>query len=792
MVRRLALVVVGLGLMAVAGAAPVAATDNPLSIVAHAGYSDVVKQQRWMPLVIEVTNQGPAVEGSLEVQASQVAKGGPPSGPAVYAEPFAISTGSTKKVRLYLAGDSGGAVVRIIRGGSVLASQAVSYSRTATTLVGVLSDDSTALDDLATAHPGGSVDVVHLKQTDLPDLAQALRAFDLLAIDDFATDSLTPRQQTALADYVREGGALLVGAGASWRRTLAGLPAELLPMRIDGLAILGASSALGSAGGVQVATGTLTSGTPWLSEGTLPLLIERAAGSGLVTLAAFDWNTAPVRQASAEKALLRQVLVRGTLGSSDPSSYPAQSGPFGGQASASARSSAVLRALASLPALGLPSAWLTGALVLIYVLLVGPVNFLALRALRRRALAWVTLPLIAALAAAGAYGGAIALKGGSIQVNQLSVLHLDPGSERGYLETYTGVMAPTRGDYSARVGRGGALLSPIVPYGGYGFNEFAAGPGIRVEPDAGLVELPGMTAFTLRGFASERVSAAPALGGRLRLSGGKLVGTIENRSTVTFTDAVLVAGDSFQKLGRLSPGARLSLELDPGSFSAPGPPAFLRVYPNYSLGPRPQLPETELRSGETRTELLALVFGNGYKGMGAASGAPTLVAWTDQSFEPVTVNGGRPRSRVLTAVALKLPVEQAAAGALPSGLVSGRIVDLSGDVQPGPPGALVVANGTVVVEFKPALAPGARLSSPAIAVSTFMGKPQFGGGTASLQAEAWDWTASSWVEVALGGSGASNLPAAAVNPAGGEVRLRVQVANSSFAATGLSLQGTVE
>lgn len=28
------------------------ATDNPISITAHAGYSDIIKAQRWMPVAI--------------------------------------------------------------------------------------------------------------------------------------------------------------------------------------------------------------------------------------------------------------------------------------------------------------------------------------------------------------------------------------------------------------------------------------------------------------------------------------------------------------------------------------------------------------------------------------------------------------------------------------------------------------------------------------------------------------------------------------------------------------------
>jgi hypothetical protein len=34
----------------------VQASDNPISITAHVGYSDIIKAQRWMPVSIAITN----------------------------------------------------------------------------------------------------------------------------------------------------------------------------------------------------------------------------------------------------------------------------------------------------------------------------------------------------------------------------------------------------------------------------------------------------------------------------------------------------------------------------------------------------------------------------------------------------------------------------------------------------------------------------------------------------------------------------------------------------------------
>jgi hypothetical protein len=797
---KVALALLGLGLALAAGALNVRAADNPLTITAHVGYSDTIKAQQWMPVSIAVTNAGPEVDGNLEITSSYGGRTGF-AWPAVYERPVVLATGSTKYFRTYLSTDPSMTVtVRIVKSGRILARQDAAGTRSASTLIGVLSDDSTALDDFAVIHPGGvSASVVHLGLADLVDSSLALRSFDLLVVDDFATDGLSATQRSAIADFVQTGGHLLVGTGASWRRTVAGLPPDILPMQPSGVATLDSSLALGGLSGVQVATGPLSGGTAWLSEGNQPLLAERTIGSGSVTLATFDWKQDPIAGWTGTDPLLRRFLVRTVFGSQGPPSSGGfvggpVPGPFGGQGSSLyQRSSQLGQVLGSLPALDLPSLAVTGVLVLIYVLLVGPINYFVLGALHRRALSWITLPLIAVVVAAGAYGGGIWTKGQSVQANQLSIIHVEPGSGRAYEETYTGVLTPTRGDYLAGTGRQPVLVSPIGSYNGYGGNVRA---DIRVNLTDGTIGLPGMTAFTLRGFATEGIIAAPQLTGNLREVNGRLTGTIENKSSTTFTDAVVIAGDGYQNLGALAPGASVPVSFVPKTSTFNGPPAVYGIYPNYSFGPGNGQPTDAQREGETRTRILTLLSGGSFKGIPSTSIVPQLVAWTNQPFQDLTVNGVHPRAHGETAVAVTLPVEEFGAGVLPTGLVSGQIVDFVGDTtQQGPPGALLIQTGTVTYSFIAPLATGLHLTSASISASNpYFGKnPAATGNQApTTTGEAWDWSHSTWVDIGYQDNATTNLPDSVVNPISGEIRLRVTVNNGSFLAAGITLTGTVQ
>ncbi|HEY8885263.1 MAG TPA: hypothetical protein VIO35_08130, partial [Chloroflexota bacterium] len=259
------------------------AATNPISISVKVGYSGFVKAQQWMPVTINLSNQGQDVSGTLEVTAATGGgQNGQPFESVIYQTPVSLPAGATKNLRTYLVEDQVPSTVsvRLVANGRVLASADSPASQPATQLIGVLSDQNTALDGFSAIHPGSiAANVVHLTLEDVGDSAILLRAFDLLVIDDFATDTLTAAQRSAITDYVQNGGDLLLGTGASWRKTLAGVSSDILPMQIGGTTTLSPASALDLLARVEVATGSLNGGAhAWLSGGNQPLLAERFVG----------------------------------------------------------------------------------------------------------------------------------------------------------------------------------------------------------------------------------------------------------------------------------------------------------------------------------------------------------------------------------------------------------------------------------------------------------------------------------------------------------------------------------
>ena len=111
------------------------------------------------------------------------------------------------------------------------------------------------------------------------------------------------------------------------------------------------------------------------------------------------------------------------------------------------------QALANLPALEVPPAELLLAVIVGYILLIGPVSYLVLRRLDRRELAWITAPLLVVVFSACSYGIGTSLKGSQIIVNQISVVRSVSDGSAANVTTWAGIFSPGARDVRPQRGR---------------------------------------------------------------------------------------------------------------------------------------------------------------------------------------------------------------------------------------------------------------------------------------------------------------------------------------------------
>jgi hypothetical protein len=339
----------------------------------------------------------------------------------------------------------------------------------------------------------------------------------------------------------------VVGGGTNAERTAPGLD-ELLPVEVGPLRADVSGAALARlAGQEQLAAGlpALTASEVTLRQGAVALdddglIAAREEGAGRVIFAAFD--LAAPRTWAGEAALWAAALeteTRPQLGSSFRQ-----------------RSENLLRDSLQLAALTLPPAGLLLLLMVVYILVVGPLNFWALRRAGRVELAWVTTPALVALFLAAAYGASFVLRGTQPQISQLTVVQGAEGQGRGQATSFLGVFSPQRRSYGLRFAPE-ALVTP-GSFEGFSFRELpVTSDGASTEVRELLIDVSALRTL----MVEQEVALAPEVMSSLSLGQNGVSGELRLDGGPALRDVQVVLGASSQQLGELRPGdtARVNL-----------------------------------------------------------------------------------------------------------------------------------------------------------------------------------------------------------------------------------------
>ncbi|HLI57381.1 MAG TPA: hypothetical protein VKY26_10180, partial [Actinomycetota bacterium] len=673
----------------------------------------------------------------------------------------------------------------------------------------VVSSDSSAITELGSvqmADFSGQQGVVRVGPSGLPDSAAALGAFSVVIVDNATTDSLTASQKAALESYVTNGGALAVTGGDAWHQTLSGLPSDLVALAATGTQTLprlsAAASELGTSGltdSLDVAVGTVKPGAVAdIAEGATPILVEAAHGAGRIFYLTPDLDANPVATWPGTLVLLRQLMVR-----SSASAGSTGAGGSNPAASIEIEGGSIFQALANIPSLELPSPALIAVILAVFIVLVGPANYTLLRRLHRPDLAWLTIPLLVVASAGAIYGFGLAQKGTNVLADRVRVIDAQPGSAAAFVSSGTGVFSPHAGNHTVSTSAGSAV-APLSDYMTVGSNGASAGQGSEpVTISAGppqSVLLNWAKADSIETFGeSYDQQMTGALTEHLAVVNGRLQGTVTNGLSETIDDAVGLSGSSYQRFGRLRPGASVTVNLPlpttavatatasslanqiylhtPASCPVSGPCSTTAAFEN--PGARPTASQ---REAERRAQVLNGILGNSpYDAT-----QPLFVGWAQSTAGPVLVDGHAAALNELDAFVLPLQAT-ISGGTLPLGAIPARTVDGSQlnsiGVFGGPISVPFLASGANIVdEFALPGASWASLSLTTTKASVAMPFPGPPGGSSTPTAAIYNFQTAKWDAIAVAFGAGVPVPAVAqhVSP-DGLVLVRLSGPNNGLA-----------
>ena len=665
----------------------------------------------WMAIEVKFTNDGPAVQGELRIAAGS-------QGRTRFSVGVDLPTDSRKTYVLHAQPPAFGRSVKVelVSGSTTVASADVAYlvHDTGQMIVGVVAEKPQGIIgelDLDPGVNGAAPAIVSLGVGDLPERLEGWATLDRLIWQDVDSSTMTDAQMAALRGWIAGGGQLIIAGGTAGISTLSAFPDDLIPYRPDATLDVAPASITGLVGSLPsdatdlpALAGEPGSGRALATSGDRVIAGALDYGSGTVTIIGFDPTTSWLAAGRDIQSMWRRFLPQRAAG-----------GPV-----ISGDDSQIVSAVSQLASLALPP---IGGLIAIlggYILLIGPVNYLVLRRLDRRELAWITMPVLIALFAVTSYGLGTALRGNDLIVNEVAIVRGAPGASEGTAQVYLGIYSPSRATYQVQVPGGALLASPIS-------GDFVAGGDVGtldvVQGDPSLVRDLAVGFSSLRTIRAESATTVPLIDAELSLDDGVLTGTIHNRSDQALEKVAVVLGGSVAVVGEIAANSDKAVTLKPT-----GNPFFQslsdRIFGQVFFGDASSVSDEGLRQRVRHAVLDQLTYDPMWGSVGTLnSSSPVILAWGRGDVLDVEIQGQTARRNAN--VLYYYPVDLTVRGKTIFGtdLIRSTVVSSDAAFFSKDPFSLNMGAGTATIGYQPISFEGT------IAASEIQLALNFGGGS---------------------------------------------------------------
>lgn len=572
------------------------------------GYDGTVREAAWFPITCEVFNDGPPIKGFIEVSSGNYGKG------QTQRLPIELPTGTTKRVFIptfapgrYQTGwdvrlvDQRGRVIEEVLGAR--AQRAVGWE---TKLVGALprtAAGNVALRSIKRNQPDLQPTSARFQPQMFPDNPLLLESLDAIYLNSETATSLRVGQANALLAWLHAGGHLIVAveqpndfAAVPWLKNI--LPCDLKDMQtvashtelqawveqgttvtnftanynpprprrnrtqLDGdqdapraaFEDLRTDSAF-EAADIRVATGTLRDGKVVVSCGDLPLVVTANRDLGRITLLNFSPEREPFKSWKNLPTFWTK-LVEVPLQLYTGQDY------YGGYGLGADGLFGAL--IDSRQVHKLPVGWLL-ILLLVYLVVIGPVDRIWLKKINRPMLTWITFPCYVLFFSGLIYVIGYKLRAGESEYSELHVVDVLPNGERVELRgrTYASIYSPANAKYPLHSEMKFATLR----------GEYLASRGGETSEKGTLTHTGDnfkaevfVPVWTSQLYLSDWWSSGtPPLTATLKPITGGWVLTVENLSGKPITTARLAVGESLYNVGEIAPGQKQIVTLSNGS-----------------------------------------------------------------------------------------------------------------------------------------------------------------------------------------------------------------------------------
>lgn len=751
----------------------------------HIGFDGRYKDGTWVPVYISLSNTGADFAGTLSISPPDSLTGSEwPS--SLYQTTIILPAGAQKQVTLYIplkasiADPSTTLAVQLFdtHNHLILTQSAFAHPLNPQDIfVGLLSDQPgnfNALANMILPNHSAILATEPLNASTFPTEAAALDNFDVLILDDFTSSTLNADQLHTLQAWIQRGGALIEIGGPAWQRSLTSLPHNLLPVTLTTTSLLSRHIASFSINDAPLPTGQTSSAqspqtpilisaatlahtpistlnTVILSTGTIPLLVQRQQGQGTIYYLAFDPTLEPLASWSGIQTFWQNLLLR-TVG--DQFLTPNTSAPI-------LPASGIFSSMnPSLPLIGmgmesllssmlphtLSLPWSLIAIILTYLLVLGPLRFLFTRITKKR---WSWRIIISSLVIFSclSYGLALQEKHNAIRSNSISVLQINQDGTSAHMTTYTGIFLPDQGTF--HITWPGTELTQMLPTTSSNPDSVSQPVTIMSNTNETTVNLYGDQNWTMHTFVSEQEQQVHGtVIPHLTLDHNTIVGTISNTLPYSLTDSYILMARSYIHSGPLMAHQTRTIHSslkninDPIATLADQITADAGLPSAYSLNANliPTQPPSDLHletltalSGELSSFACGLdicvaksgkaqhLFGNpimfssaGSDPLLLANASATLIGWTEQQ-PGIRVNGSPSNGTNETLLQIPLTMHFPDTSYVPPNTLTARLIGVQGDPVQSQYGIYLMTTGSMTFELP--LAPDVNIRTAPLTIS---------------------------------------------------------------------------
>jgi hypothetical protein len=572
-----------------------AEVDDAVKIDMKVGFDKFYKIGYTTPVYFEIENKLKDINGELQIEMP-----GQSDNITIYAMNVSLPKDSTKKFVMNVPMNvfNTKLKVNLAEDKDIVSTKTFRVdpgSNMETYAVGILSDDFDSVKYINKMTVKNLVQFstknVKLDESNFPEDTDALKAFNVIVINNFDTSNLSKPQYESMKKWVTGGGVLVIGTGPSQNKSLAIFKDDFITGEVGEVRELQTSSLHRMAGSktveamnISVLDIAMKNSTSVIKEGDFTLFQKIEKGKGVVAVASFDFGLEPLstwigNSAFADAAIVA-VLPQYYLGDM----Y--QKGMIGQE-----NSYAIDNALRNIPELPLPKTAHLVFLYIAYILLAAPISYIILKRLDKRELMWIIVPIFSIIFSGVIYVSGVGTRLTEPITNVISLVDID-NSGTIIPKTYAGVFTPNKD--SIRVEAGGDFdIRPLMTnngyYGGPMLNENAPK---RIDSKV-IVSPKTILEFYKNGIWSMRtlsLEADDVLAGKLEsnlnYAKGAYTGTIKNTSGFDLDECYIITPNQYANVGPVKNGETKQINIKPSSYFGQRYDLINAIYKDPYSGPQ--------------------------------------------------------------------------------------------------------------------------------------------------------------------------------------------------------------